>query len=141
MEKVGKAKKSEKCEKVEKWNNWKSVIILNVDTFSLSNEVQGQYYGWIREGMTLRGQTSGALAKVSNVRLISDISATLIGSYYIPDPNNMSFPRFETGSKVFTLTDDIDNNQDPFFSHIRNIIQIKYMFRWYEMLYTRHVKI
>ena len=86
--------------------------ILNVDTFSLSNEVQGQYYGWIREGMTLRGQTSGALAKVSNVRLISDISATLIGSYYIPDPNNMSFPRFETGSKVFTLTDDIDNNQD-----------------------------
>jgi hypothetical protein len=86
--------------------------ILNVDTFSLSNESQGQYYGWIREGMSLRGQTSGAIAKVASVRLVSDISATLIGSYYIPDPNNMSFPRFETGSKVFTLTDDIDNNQD-----------------------------
>ena len=86
--------------------------ILNVDTFSLSNEAQGQYYGWAQEGMTLRGQTSGAIAKVSNVRLISDISATLIGSYYIPDPNNISFPRFETGTKTFTLTDDIDNNQD-----------------------------
>ena len=86
--------------------------ILNVDTFSLSNEAQGEYYGWAQEGMTLRGQTSGAIAKVSNVRLISDISATLIGSYYIPDPNNISFPRFETGTKTFTLTDDIDNNQD-----------------------------
>lgn len=86
--------------------------ILNVDTFSLANEAQGQYYGWIREGMSLRGQTSGAVATVSNVRLLSDLSSTLIGSYFIPDPNNMSFPRFETGSKVFTLTDDIDNNQD-----------------------------
>ena len=86
--------------------------ILNVDTFSLSNEAQGQYYGWAQEGMTLRGQTSGAIAKVANIRLISDISATLIGSYYIPDPNNISFPRFETGTKTFTLTDDIDNNQD-----------------------------
>ena len=86
--------------------------ILNVDTFSLSNESQGQYYGWAQEGMSLRGQKSGAIAKVSNVRLISDISATLIGSYYIPDPNNISFPRFETGTKTFTLTDDIDNNQD-----------------------------
>ena len=36
--------------------------------------------------MTLRGQSSGAIASVSNVRLVSDISATLIGSYYIPDP-------------------------------------------------------
>ena len=86
--------------------------ILNVDTFSLSNEAQGQYYGWAQEGMRLRGQKSGAIAKVENIRLISDISATLIGSYYIPDPNNVSFPRFETGTKTFTLTDDIDNNQD-----------------------------
>ena len=86
--------------------------ILNVDTFSLSSESQGQYYGWIREGMILRGQTSGALATVANIRLISDISAALMGSFYIPDPNNISFPKFETGSKVFTLTDNIDNNQD-----------------------------
>ena len=89
-----------------------TTTILNVDTFSLSNEAQGQYYGWVRPGMTLRGQTSGAIASVSNLRLVSDISATLIGSYYIPDPNNISFPRFEAGTKTFTLTDNIDNNQD-----------------------------
>ena len=58
------------------------------------------------------GKTSGAIAKVATVRFVSDISASLIGSFYIPNPNNISFPRFETGSKVFTLTDDIDNNQD-----------------------------
>ena len=89
-----------------------TTTILNVDTFSLSNEAQGQYYGWVREGMVLRGQTSGAIASISNIRLISDISAALIGSFYIPDPNNISFPKFATGSKVFTLTDNIDNNQD-----------------------------
>ena len=89
-----------------------TATVLNVDTFLFLMNLQGQYYGWVRSGMTLRGQSSGAIASVSNVRLVSDISATLIGSYYIPDPNNASFPRFETGTKTFTLTDNIDNNQD-----------------------------
>ena len=30
----------------------------------------------------------------------------------IPNPNNINFPRFETGTKTFTLIDDADNNQD-----------------------------
>ena len=86
--------------------------ILNVDTFSLASQARGDFYGWVKEGMTLIGSTSGAIATVENVRLISDLSATLIGSYYIPDPNNITFPRFECGTKTFTLTNDIDNNQD-----------------------------
>ena len=86
--------------------------ILNVDTFSLASQARGDFYGWVKEGMVLVGQTSGAIATIENVRLVSDISATLIGSYYIPDPNNISFPRFETGTKTFTLTNNIDNDQD-----------------------------
>ena len=86
--------------------------ILNVDTLSLASQARGDFYGWVKEGMTLVGSTSGAMATVENVRLISDLAAVLIGSYYIPDPNNISFPRFETGTKTFTLTNDIDNNQD-----------------------------
>ena len=86
--------------------------ILNVDTFSLSSQARGDFYGWVKEGMQLVGATSGATATVQNVRLISDLSATLIGSYYIPNPNNITFPRFEVGTKTFTLTNDIDNNQD-----------------------------
>ena len=84
--------------------------ILNVDTFSLSNEVQGEYNGYVAEGMILRGSTSGAEATVTNVRLISDLAANLTGSFFIPDPNVLTHPRFETGTKVFTLTNDVDND-------------------------------
>ena len=86
--------------------------IVNVDTFSLASQARGDFYGWVKSGMVLIGASSGATATIENVRLISDISATLIGSYYVPDPNNITFPRFECGTKTFTLTNDIDNNQD-----------------------------
>ena len=86
--------------------------VLNVDTFSLSNQPEGGFSGYAETGMLLVGQTSGAQATISNVRLISDISATLIGSFFIPDPNNTSNPRFETGNKVFTLVNNPENNQN-----------------------------
>jgi len=86
--------------------------VLNIDTFSLSNEPQGTYFGWVQQGMILRGQSSGAIATIDEVKLISDIGAFCGGSFYIPNPNNISFPRFETGSKVLTLTNDADNNPD-----------------------------
>ena len=57
-------------------------------------------------------KTSGAQAKITNVRLISDLSAFCAGSYFIPNPNGVNFPRFETGSSVFTLVSDKDNNHD-----------------------------
>jgi len=86
--------------------------ILNVDTFSLSNEPQGEYFGYIDLGMVFRGQSSGAIATVEAMSLVSDIGAFCAGSFYIPNPNNISFPRFETGSKTLTLTNDPDNNPD-----------------------------
>jgi hypothetical protein len=86
--------------------------ILNVDTFSLASQARGDFFGFVEEGMVLTGTTSGAQATITNVRLISDLSATLIGSYFIPNPNNINFPRFETGTKTFTLVDNIDNDQD-----------------------------
>jgi hypothetical protein len=73
--------------------------ILNVDTFSLSNESQGSFSGWVERGMTLIGQTSGAQATIDISRLITDFSATLIGSFYIPNPNTNIHPRFESGTK------------------------------------------
>jgi hypothetical protein len=85
---------------------------LNIDTFSLSNQPEGSFSGYVESGMILVGQTSGAQATISNVRLISDISATLIGSFYIPNPNLTNNPRFETGNKVFTLVNNETNNQN-----------------------------
>ena len=86
--------------------------ILNIDTFSLSNAPQGEFSGWVEPGMILVGKTSQAQATISNVRLVSDLSATLIGSYYIPNPNLNIHPRFEAGTKTFTLVNDNTNDQN-----------------------------
>ena len=83
---------------------------LNVDTFSLSNQPQGDFFGHIQTGMKLVGKTSGAEAEVSNVRLVSDAAAILVGSLFIPDPDNLDNPQFETGTNVFTLSNDPDND-------------------------------
>ena len=86
---------------------------LNVDTYSLANQPQGQFYGKISTGMKLRGKTSGAIAKITNVRLITDHIGTLIGSYFIPDPNLQTNPKFEAGTKLFRLTSSDTNSQIP----------------------------
>jgi hypothetical protein len=86
--------------------------ILNVDTFSLSNESQGLFSGYVESGMTLVGKTSGAQATITNVRLLSDLSSTLIGSFFIPSPNTNVHPRFESGSKIFTLVNNNLNDQN-----------------------------
>ena len=86
--------------------------VINVDTFSLSNEVQGEYFGWVGLDMILTGKTSGAQATITNVRLLSDLSSTLIGSFFIPDPNNANYPKFETGTKNFKLINDADNDKN-----------------------------
>jgi len=86
--------------------------ILNIDIFSLSNEPQGKFSGYVESGMQLIGQTSGAQARITNVRLLSDLSSTLIGSFFIPNPNTNIHPRFEAGNKTFTLVNNNLNDQN-----------------------------
>ena len=47
-----------------------SSTILNVDTASLASDDTPQYEGYIATGMILRGQSSGALARVTEGRVI-----------------------------------------------------------------------
>ena len=61
--------------------------------------------------MILRGQTSGAIATVSNVRLIADRVGTLIGNFLVPDGNVPGNPQFETGRNVFRLTTSSINSR------------------------------
>ena len=84
--------------------------ILNLDTFSLSQQAQGDFFGYVQTGMKLRGLASGAEAVVSNIRLITDTIGVLIGSFYIPNPNVFGNPRFETGSKLFRITNSPSNS-------------------------------
>ena len=85
--------------------------LLNVDTFSLQLKSTSQFYGCVAIGMQLVGETSGAIATISDLRLISDSSGTLIASLFIPDSNLPSTPSFPTGSKTLTLTSSSSNSQ------------------------------
>ena len=87
--------------------------ILNVDTYSLANQPQGQFYGNVETGITLRGQSSGAEATLDSTALITDNIGTLIGSFFIPNPNILTNPKFEAGTKLFRLTNSDTNSQIP----------------------------
>jgi hypothetical protein len=86
--------------------------ILNIDTVSLSEEAQGKYSGNLVTGMQLVGQTSGAVAYVKDLRLISDNFGDLIGAFYLRDPNTIPTPtvRIATGTKTFKLTSSSTND-------------------------------
>ena len=85
--------------------------VLNVDTYSLSQEAQGKYSGYLVTGMKLVGQQSGAVAYVKNLRLISDNYGDLIGSFFLRDPNTVPTPtvKISTGTKTFKVTNSSTN--------------------------------
>ena len=57
--------------------------ILNLDLYSLADMGQSEYYGCIQKGMKIYGKSSGAVATVTDKRLITDISADCQGCFYI----------------------------------------------------------
>jgi hypothetical protein len=86
--------------------------ILNIDTASLSEEAQGKYTGYLLKDMKLVGQTSGAVAYVKDLRLISDNFGDLIGAFYLRDPNTIPPPtvRIATGTKTYKLNSSSTND-------------------------------
>lgn len=88
--------------------------ILNVDIESLCSNIQGLYSGYLSVGMKLIGQTSGSVAYVKDLRLISDVNGFLSGSFFLKDPNTNPPPavRISTGSKVYKLSSS-STNQTP----------------------------
>ena len=85
---------------------------LNVDLDSLAEQAQGDFFGRVETGMILKGGTSGAEAEITNLRLISDYAASVLGSLFIPNPNISSNPTFETGRRTFVLIDNDQNNSN-----------------------------
>ena len=61
--------------------------------------------------MKLVGETSGAEATVTNVRLITDTLGFLKCCFAIPHPNVDANPRFETGTKTLRLTTSSTNSK------------------------------
>jgi len=89
--------------------------IINVDTFSLQNQPQGDFYGYIAggAGMKIRGQTSGAEATITASRLITDNVGTLIGSFFVPDGKYAENPQFTAGNKSLRFTSSPVNSLVP----------------------------
>lgn len=85
-----------------------SSSILNVDTFSLAEETQGLYAGRLQIGMRLVGQTSGAVAYVKDLKLISDNFGFVAGCFWIREPFDSPAPpvRISTGNKTYRLSSD-----------------------------------
>jgi hypothetical protein len=90
-----------------------SSSILNIDTFSLQDDKQPEYSGYIVPGMILRGQTSGAQAIVTSNRLVTDFQGVLLGSFFVPTGSNSGDPIFETGRSVFRITNSPTNSKIP----------------------------
>ena len=82
-----------------------SSTFLNVDTRALQLPSEVEYFGSIAPNMKLIGKTSGAVATISNIRLISDSSGRLIGSLFVPDPNIIGNPKWTNGENTFTVID------------------------------------
>jgi len=88
-----------------------SSTVLNIDVRSLADESLTTYGGALAVGSRLVGQTSNAVAVVSNIRLITDQTGSLQGSFFIRDPNTTPTPevRVRSGQRVFKLTQSSTN--------------------------------
>jgi uncharacterized protein YkvS len=87
--------------------------ILNIDTVSLADLSSGNFNGYVNEGMILIGSNSGSRARIRSIRLISDSSGVIIGSFFVPNPNFITNPSFTTGTKTFRLTNSSTNSPIP----------------------------
>ncbi len=85
--------------------------VLNIDVESLAEKADNTYYGYVEKNVKLVGQTSNAQAAISDVRLRSDALGNIIGSFFVPNPNDITTPKFEVGKKVFRLTSNKFNSQ------------------------------
>ena len=87
-----------------------NLTFINIDTKSLADQVKGNYYGSPKLNDYLVGETSGAIAKVSNKDLVTDKKGNLRGSLFIDAPNVEGNQKFKTGTKLFKLTDDANDS-------------------------------
>jgi len=85
-----------------------SSTILNIDTSSLASMSEALTSGFVQVGMRIRGSSGEAV--ITDVKLVADDVGTIIGTFFIPDPNIPTNPRFETGTKVFRLTNSQANS-------------------------------
>ncbi len=90
-----------------------SSTILNVDTNALADISDDRFFGLIGAGVRLVGSASGAVADVSDVRLVSDSFGELFGNFFFRDPYANPAPAFRlrTGIRTFRLSSSPTDDQ------------------------------
>ena len=65
-----------------------------------------KFYGFVKKGFKVTGETTGAVAEITDDRLISDNWGDVIGSFFIRDPNSTPTPktRVKSGTKTVKIT-------------------------------------
>ena len=88
-----------------------SSTILNIDLDSLADINDDRFRGLIAVGVRLVGESSGAVADVSDIRLITDLQGELAGAFFFRDPFADPAPTFRlrTGTRTFRLTSSPTN--------------------------------
>ena len=95
-----------------------SSTVLNIDTRSLAEEAQGQYFGYLVHNAKLIGEQSGAVAYVKdweNTKMVADEYGDVIGTFFLRDPNENPQPpiKITTGRKSVRITTSSTNIKVP----------------------------
>jgi hypothetical protein len=80
-----------------------SSTVLNIDTRALQLPTEVEFFGSVGVGMKLIGKTSGAVATITDIRLVSDNNGRLIGSLFIPDSTVPGNPKWLNGQNTFSV--------------------------------------
>ena len=84
-----------------------TTTVLNIDTASLNQKSDANFFGYATVNMRLVGETSGAEADINNLRLITDNLGAVVGSYYIPADE------FQNGTNTARLSSMRPQDQIP----------------------------
>ena len=78
--------------------------LFNIDVNALANDER--FYGYIRQGATIVGDSSGATATVTNANIYSDNWGDILGAFFFREANQSPQPSvlFRTGTKAFKVT-------------------------------------
>ena len=87
--------------------------VLNLDIESMNELGASEYGGYVLEGDTLVGRTSGATCTVTGKKMIADESGGLYMSLFIPEPSEEGNPRWKVGESTLRLTDSTTNSLVP----------------------------
>ena len=86
---------------------------INIDTASLAQAAQGDFFGYLPIGTVIAGQTSGAQATIKDLTLNSDTFGDLIAAMWIRDPYSTPEPlaKIRSGERVVKVTTE-ENNEE-----------------------------